>query len=186
MLSKKNIITISTFLLSAILIFVFIFPLWTGQGYVVLSNQSIISLQNNNAQLNKDLEEINKLKTNIETMLNNYNNISEDRKQKIYDSLPKQVDNFRMLNDIINIAKSNHLYTELPGHTIDNSDPNIIIHTFTMNLKGNIYDFYRFLEKLYRSFPFYNYTSVSFTSDKKVLEGNTQDFSITFQAYQGK
>ncbi|MCX8513771.1 MAG: hypothetical protein ORN26_01950 [Candidatus Pacebacteria bacterium] len=186
MLSKKNIITISTFLLSAVLIFVFIFPLWTGQGYVLLDNKSIIALWDHNVQLDKDKEDLVDLKKKIDKILNDYNNIPQEKRQQIYNSLPKQVDNFRMLNDTMSIARRNHLYTELPGHSVDNSDSNIIIHTFTMSLKGNIYDFYRFLEELYISFPFYNYTSVSFTSDKKVIEGNSQDFSITFQAYQGK
>ena len=93
-----------------------------------------------------------------------------------------------MLNDIMILVNKHKLSTKFPSHSVENSssNPDIIVHTFTLTVSGDMYDFFRLLDDLYIAFPIYNYKSVSFSSNEKILEGETQSFSLTFETYQSK
>ena len=185
---NKNTLNLVIFALSFIMIIMFVFPLLTGKGYPVFERPSILSMYKEYDQLQIDIEESQKLSEYSTRQWETYSKLSKDSKDKINDSLPKSIDLFRMLNDIMILVNKHKLSTKFPSHSVENSssNPDIIIHTFTLTVSGDMYDFFRLLDDLYIAFPIYNYKSVSFSSNEKILEGETQSFTLTFETYQSK
>ncbi|MDI9354803.1 MAG: hypothetical protein QM532_00985 [Cyanobium sp. MAG06] len=185
---NKNILNLTVFAVSFILIFMFAFPLFTGKGYPVLDRPSILSMFNEYNQLKKDSEEAEKLYKYSKQQENNYKIITEENKNKLNDSLPTEIDDFRILNDILGMIAKHNLSSKLPSHSIEqnNNNPNVVTHIFSVTLAGDVYDFFRFLDDLYIAFPIYNYKSVSFSSGEEVLKGDAQQFNLTFETYQSK
>ena len=100
-MNKKNIISLISFIVSLILIFIFIFPLFSSVK-VIYSNLS---------QKRQEIEKLKELSDKIEKIRQNYDSISEEV-EKILLTLPKEKDLPQLLVQFEKLAVNNGLLLE--------------------------------------------------------------------------
>lgn len=100
-MDKKNIISLISFIVSLILIFVFVFPLY--------SSVKIMRLES--SQKHEEIEKLKELLAKVEKIKSNYQNVAEEI-EKVFLALPEEKDVPELLVQFEKLAVSNGLLLE--------------------------------------------------------------------------
>jgi Tfp pilus assembly protein PilO len=190
---NKTYINLGLFASGALIMWMFAFPLYSGNGQNILNAKSVVEWKKELEQKNKELELAQELQKRAETETVQYNRIDTELKNKIEQMIPAKVDIPRLFNNMSILAKNSGLKLDSINYS-KSANPDGIdqlnSYKITMSLSGDYLKFRDFLEDLQNSLQLYRISSIFFTSvkstDTRNQDEDGQKFNVTFDAYEFK
>ena len=190
---NKTYINLGLFASGALIMWMFAFPLYSGNGQNILNAKSVVEWKKELEQKNKELELAQELQKRAETETVQYNRIDTELKNKIEQMIPAKVDIPRLFNNMSILAKNSGLKLDSINYS-KSANPDGIdqlnSYKITMSLSGDYLKFRDFLEDLQNSLQLYRNSSIFFTSvkstDTRNQDEDGQKFNVTFDAYEFK
>ena len=190
---NKTYINLGLFASGALIMWMFAFPLYSGNGQNILNAKSVVEWKKELEQKNKELELAQELQKRAETETVQYNRIDTELKNKIEQMIPAKVDIPRLFNNMSILAKNSGLKLDSINYS-KSANPDGIdqlnSYKITMSLSVDYLKFRDFLEDLQNSLQLYRISSIFFTSvkstDTRNQDEDGQKFNVTFDAYEFK
>jgi len=148
---NKTYINLGLFASGALIMWMFAFPLYSGNGQNILNAKSVVEWKKELEQKNKELELAQELQKRAETETVQYNRIDTELKNKIEQMIPAKVDIPRLFNNMSILAKNSGLKLDSINYS-KSANPDGIdqlnSYKITMSLSGDYLKFRDFLEIL--------------------------------------
>ncbi len=150
-----------------------------------------------NAQYKKAIDDFGILVQKRNAVIEQYNQLSADDRDRLEKMLPDNVDNVRLIIDVNGVAarhglsirevvtsadkneNSQQTDEQLGGIGVTNDEPKYDIVTLSFKVKSNYQDFINFLKDLESSLRIIDISKISLTTG----EGNVYDYEVDISTY---
>lgn len=169
--------------LSFAVYYIFIGPLWTGQGTVLqLQDGGVKSLMASQIRYNNTVEQADKLSKQGEEFSKQYESIGEDIKEKMKIMVPSKTDKIVLLNELDNIA--NYAGIAITNVTVSEDSTTDKLkgsYNITFNAKTTYTKFKEFMRNYENSLRLFTLDSVNFAAPTKT--DDLIDFKVSLKTY---
>lgn len=170
------------------IISVILLPLNDGRGYNLMTLDNIVTEYSRSRILKTKYVQALNLKSSGDKIVQDYNTVTDEDKNKILSAIPPVKDIPRRLNDIDKLCTKFNLVSEGLKISKNNSlkADRINYYDVSLTLTGDYKDFTNFLAELDKSLEIYNAKSVAVTNGKEGIGVDKLSYSLLLETFETK
>jgi hypothetical protein len=182
--SDKNLVKVLLYVIGFAILYCIVMPLYYDGGYNVLEKKNLLYLMAQNKKADSDISDFSNKIFSIQSINKDYQNISQSSKDKLDSVIVQKIDVLRSLYDLDKmVQKFNLKMLSLPTYSLGkvSKDAGFSAYTFNMTIKGDYFNFLRFLEAISNSLQVYTIKSLSLSKEDNSDEYN---FQLILESYE--